>query len=71
MSDPNLWRREERIMGFCANHAHQIIAELRTSDGDHQDDIDVLEELIESWDLLRVIAEEERLHEEHRAREAS
>jgi len=62
------WRREVRIMEFCTNHARQIIAELRTSGGDHYEDIEELEGLIEVWEHLRDVAEEALLNERHRAK---
>ena len=67
MSDPNHWRKEERIFEFCENHARQIIAELETSGGDHYEDIEELEGLIETWGYLRLVAEEARLNAEYRS----
>ena len=46
--------REERIFRFCEGKAHEIIAELSTSGGDHQADVDLLEGLIETWRSLQV-----------------
>lgn len=62
MSDQH-WKREARIMEFCANHARQIMAELQTSGGEHYEDIEELEGLIETWDHLRLIAEDAALNE--------
>jgi hypothetical protein len=62
------WRKEARIFEFCINHARQIIAELQTSGGDHYEDTQELEGLIEVWENLRDVAEEARLNEEQRRR---
>lgn len=59
------WRREERIFEFCINHARQIIAELKTSGGDHGEDIRDLEGLIERWEMLYAAVEEARMNEEY------
>lgn len=45
--------REERIFRFCIESAHQIIAELEQSGGDHGDDVQKLLGLIETWSELR------------------
>jgi hypothetical protein len=44
--------REERIMGFCIDHAHKVIGELQASGGDHSEDVEILEGLIETWEEL-------------------
>ena len=62
------WRREARIMDFCANHAREIIAELHTSGGDHHEDVLELSGLIEVWEHLRDVADEALLNEEHRTK---
>jgi hypothetical protein len=44
--------REERIFAFCRRSAEQIIGELELSNGDHGEDIEILEGLIETWSEL-------------------
>lgn len=50
--------REVRIFQRCEDLAHSIIAELRTSFGDHGEDIEDLYGLIETWEYLRLVQEE-------------
>lgn len=50
-------KRESRIFEFCERKAEEIIAELNTSGGDHGEDVEVLEGLIETWRALRESAE--------------
>lgn len=64
----NHWSREERIFEFCINHARQIIAELRTSGGEHYEDIEDLDGLIETWAYLANVAEEARRSEERKTK---
>lgn len=57
------WNREVRIFSFCIDQARQIIGELQTSHGEHQEDIEELEGLIEVWEHLQAVAQEAILNE--------
>lgn len=61
--------REVRIFQRCEDLASQIIAELRTSGGEHSEDYEYLYGLIEGWECLRFASEEHmsyvKYHHEH------
>lgn len=59
-------RREARIFDFCQRKAHEIIGELESSGGDHREDVEVLEGLIETWEHLEGAAIYEAQQEEMR-----
>lgn len=48
--------REVRIFDFCIQHANEIIGELHSSGGDHSEDVEILDGLIEGWEHLRGFA---------------
>jgi hypothetical protein len=60
------WKREIRVFDFCIAQAEQIIGELRHSGGDHSEDVEILEGLIESWDHLRAVSFAEEKEDELR-----
>lgn len=51
--------RQMRIMEHSIAGARQIIGDLQTAGGDHSEDIETLDALIDSWGLLQEIAEAE------------
>jgi hypothetical protein len=53
------WQREARIFEFCIRHARQIVAELESSSGEHDEDTTMLYELMEGWEVLQRCAEAE------------
>lgn len=61
-----LWRMEERLMESCITLGNQLITQLQSSGGDQWEDIEVLEGLIETWDMLRLSANEAAMNDEYK-----
>lgn len=57
------WEKEVRIFEFCIQKANEIETELRSSGGDHYEDIEILDGLREGWQVLIECAKEEGLNE--------
>ena len=67
----SMWRTEVRIFDSCIQRGREIVAELSQSGGDHHEDVEAIEGLMEVWACLRDAAEEEGLNEAYAKKAAS